>query len=269
MEAGAIARSETTTFRIALHKSRLDLADAQRQLSATRIHLGEAIGVPSGALDAVKLSAEALSKPATADDLTSAEVRRAALQGRADILAALSDYAATEATLQLEIAKQYPDVHLSPGYQFDQGDNKWTLGITFDLPVLNQNQGPIAEAKARREEAAAKFSALQIKVLAEIENAVAAFRVSEKNSAALDALAKEQVRQREAVEAQLRAGAAEKLDALSSEVELGAGELAQLDGRVKLLQSVVALEDAVQRPIDTVKPSTIEPRPLSAKENQP
>jgi outer membrane protein TolC len=269
VEAGAIARSETTTFRIALHKLRLDRADAQRQLTGTRIHLAEAIGVPSGALDAVKLSADGLSERVTADDLTSAEVRRAALQGRADILGALADYAATEATLQLEIAKQYPDVHLSPGYQFDQGDNKWTLGITFDLPVLNQNQGPIAEAKARREEAAAKFSALQVKVLVEIENAVAAFRVDEKNSVVLEALAQEQIRHREAIEAQVRAGAAEKVDALNAEVELAAGELALLDGRVKLVQSVVALEDAVQRPIDTLKPSIIEPRPLSAKENQP
>jgi len=27
-----------------------------------------------------------------------------------------------------EIAKQYPDITLSPGYEFDQGDNKWSLG---------------------------------------------------------------------------------------------------------------------------------------------
>jgi outer membrane protein TolC len=269
VEAGAMSRSDTSTFRIALHKLRLDLADARRQLAGARIQFAEAIGVPSGALDPVKLPAEESSERVTADDLTSAEIRRAALQSRADILAALSDYAASEATLQLEIAKQYPDVHLSPGYQFDQGDNKWTLGITFDLPVLNQNQGPIAEAIARREEAAAKFNALQVKVLAEIENAVAAFRVSEKNSVELDALAKEQIRQREAVAAQVQAGAAERLDGVNSEVELAAGELAQLDGRVKLLQSVVALENAVQRPIDTIKPSVIEPRPLSAKENQP
>jgi outer membrane protein TolC len=269
VEAGAMARSETTSFRIALHKLRLDLTDSQRQLTTIRIQLAGAVGVPSAALDAVKLSTDGLNQRVTADDMTSAEVRRAALQGRADILAALSDYAASEATLQLEIAKQYPDVHLSPGYQFDQGDNKWTLGITFDLPVLNQNQGPIAEAMARREEAAAKFSALQVKVLAEIENAVETFRVSEKNAAVLDALAEEQARQHETVEAQLRAGAAERLDAVNSEVEMAAGELAQLDGRVKLLQSVVALEDAVQRPIDTIKPSIIEPRPLSAKENQP
>jgi broad specificity phosphatase PhoE len=29
-----------------------------------------------------------------------------------------------------EIAKQYPDIHLGPGYQYDQGVNKWTLGFS-------------------------------------------------------------------------------------------------------------------------------------------
>jgi len=47
--------------------------------------------------------------------------RRQALQGRADVLAALSDYAASESALQLEVAKQYPDVHLNTGYEYDQG----------------------------------------------------------------------------------------------------------------------------------------------------
>ena len=78
-----------------------------------------------------------------------------------------------------------------------------------------------------------------------------------------------QLRQREAIDAQFRAGAAERLDTLNSEVELAGGELAQLDGRVKLQQSIAALEDAVQRPIDTIKPSIIESHPMSARENQP
>ena len=58
VEAGAMSRSETSTFRIALYKLRLDLADARRQLAATRIQLAEAIGVPSGALDPVKLPSD-------------------------------------------------------------------------------------------------------------------------------------------------------------------------------------------------------------------
>ena len=38
-----------------------------------------------------------------------------------------------EAALRLEIAKQYPDVHLNPGYQFDTGENKWALGVGLTL----------------------------------------------------------------------------------------------------------------------------------------
>ena len=182
--------------------------------------------------------------------MTSAEARRAALQSRPDILAALAEYEATQAALQLEIAKQYPDVHLQPGYQFDQGDNKWSLGLTVELPVLSQNQGPIAEATARRQEAAARFNALQAKVLAEIDRAVAVFWLSETNAAALRALAGEQAKRSEAVAAQLKAGAADQLDLLNAQLESAAAELVQLEGQIKLQQALVALEDAVQRPLN-------------------
>ena len=86
-------------------------------------------------------------------DLTEPEVRRQALLNRADVRGALAEYAASQSALQLEIANQYPDVHLGPGYGWNTGnagDNEWTLGVTLDLPVLNHNQGPVAEAKAKR-----------------------------------------------------------------------------------------------------------------------
>ena len=58
----------------------------------------------------------------------------------------LAEYQASQSALQLEIARQYPDVQLGPGYEFDQGDNKWMLGLGVTLPVFNQNQGAIAAA---------------------------------------------------------------------------------------------------------------------------
>ena len=95
------------------------------------------------------------------------------MQNRPDILASLSEYAAAQSAVQLEIAKQYPDVHLGPGYEYDQGQNKWALGLSVELPVRNRNQGPIAEAQAKREEAAARFIDLQARVIAEIDRALA------------------------------------------------------------------------------------------------
>jgi len=250
LKAGAISSSEVMLERVALEKTRLDLADAERLRAEAQARVAEAVGIPLGALQSVEVASELPEPTAKADELISAELRRRALQSRPDILTALAEYAASQAALQLEIAKQYPDVHLSPGYQYDQGDNKWSLGITFELPVLNQNQGPIAEAAARRTEAAARFNALQAKVLGQIERAVAVYQASEKNLSTLEALGAAQAKQREAVAAQLKAGAADQLDLANAQIEFGAAELVRVDGRVKIQQAMGALEDAMQRPVD-------------------
>jgi len=249
LAVGAISQSELTTARIAVNKTRLDLGEARSRRAEGRARLAEALGVSANVLEDLTLSLD----PATpqAEDL--ADVRRIALRGRWDVLAELADYAAAQAALQLEIARQYPDVHLSPGYQFDQGDNKWTLGVTVELPLVNQNQGPIAEARARREEAAARFSELQTKVIGEIDRAVAAYRGAREQlntSAALVAAAQ---KQRQSVAAQLEAGAADQLDLLNVEFEVGVATLAELDGQTKLRQSLGALEDALQQPIDSTQ----------------
>ena len=248
MKAGAISSSETFIFRIALQKAQLDLADVQRQLVEIRSRLAEAIGMPVRALDRVEIAFDFGREPGGTAELTSAEARRAALQSRTDILAALAEYAASQASLQLEIAKQYPDIHLQPGYQYDQGDNKWSLGIVLDLPIFHQNQGPIAEAKARREEAAARFNALQARVLAELDRSVEVFRINLQNIANLRALAEIQTKRRELIEAQLKAGAVEPLDLLNVQVEAAAADVAQLDGQTRLQQAIGALESAVQLP---------------------
>jgi outer membrane protein TolC len=256
-------------FRIALQKARLDLADAGRAEAEARAKLAESIGVPLHSLEGVVLPVDFPEDMAHAADLTPAEIRQEALLGRADVLAGLAEYAAAESDLQLEIARQYPDVHFNPGYQFDQGDHIWSLGITFELPVLNQNQGPIAEARARRAQAAARFNALQAKVLADTDLAVAGFHAAEKGLTLLRSLAEEQAKSRDAIEAQVKAGAAAPLDLLNAQLEFAAAESGQLEGRVKLQQALAALEDAAQRPIDMMGITAIEGRPPENQENKP
>src|SRR5437762_604507 len=169
LAVGAISQPDLTAARIALNKTRLDLGDAHSKRAEARARLAAALGVGASALEDAGLSPDFADRSVA--ELTSAEARRVALQGRSDVLSALGDYAAAEAELQLQIAKQHPDVHLSPGYQYDQGDNKWTLGIVLELPVLHQNQGPIAEARARRDEAAARLTEVRAKVIGEIDRA--------------------------------------------------------------------------------------------------
>ncbi len=248
--AGAIASSDLLPHRIALIKLRLDLTEAQRSRAEARARVAEALGLPVRALDEIKFSVDSLVQRDAMADLSASQVRRAALQSRPDILAALAEYAASQASLQLQIAKQYPDVRLHPGYQYDQGDNKWSIGILVDLPIFHQNQGPIAEAKARREEAAARFIAVQARILAEIDRATQVLRVSEQTAATLRTLAETQAQRRESVAAQYKAGAADQLEVLNAQAESVAAELVRLDGHLKLQQAVGAMEDAVQRPFE-------------------
>ncbi len=268
VKAGAASGTELSLVQIAFQKNQLDLADARRQEADTRVRVADAIGISAAALDGLEIAYD-LSGIPPATNLMSAEVRGQALRSRADVLGALADYAASQSALQLEIAKQFPDVHLGPLYQYNQGDNQFTLNISAELPVLNQHQGAIAEAEARRTEAAARFNALQAKVISDIDRAVAAYRVTAENLAAIESLAAAQKKQSDAVAAQAEAGAADQLDVLNSKVEMAASQLVELDGWTKAQQSFAALEAAVQRPLETITPATVEQPPQAMKENHP
>src|SRR6185369_3721510 len=180
-------------------------------------------------------------------DLASDEIRREVLQNRPDILATLSDYAASQSALELEIAKQYPDVHLGGSYQWDQGENKWALGVTMELPVLNRNEGPIAEAEARRTEAAARFTALQAKVIAEIDRSLTNRLAVQEQLRQIENLVATQRQQLQSIQTAFQAGSADQLEVKSAQLEAGLSELAQLDAQVRWQQSLGQLEDAFQR----------------------
>ena len=104
--------------------------------------------------------------------------------------------------------------------------------------------------RSHREEAAARFTELQAKVIGEIDRAVAAYRVAREQLATSDSLLAAERQQQQSVEAQLKAGAVDQLDMLNVQLELGVATLAQLDGQARLQQSLGALEDALQRPMD-------------------
>ncbi|HZQ45925.1 MAG TPA: TolC family protein, partial [Verrucomicrobiae bacterium] len=269
LQAGAVSKPEVTLMQIALTKNQLDLADARRLSADARVRVADAIGVSVKALDDFNLAFGLSGRHPAASELMATGARELALRGRADILGALADYAASQSALQLEIAKQYPDIHLGPGYQFNNGDSQFTVALTVELPVLSQNQGPIAEAEARRFQSAARFKELQAKVITEIDRAVAAYQVTQKNLSTLESLEAEQKSENESVEAQVKVGAADQLALLNSQIEVGASELVRLDGQMKAEQAFGALEDALQRPIDAPKPPIIERQQRAKKENQP
>ena len=268
-EAGAMASSEIMPARLLVQKARLDLSDAQRQQVEARARVAEVMGLPVSALKDIEIAYDLTLFPADLDRLTSTEVRRQTLQRRPDVLAALADYAASESALQIEIAKQYPDVHLNTGFEYDQGLQKWgLLGFGMELPLLNRNEGPIAQAAARRRQAAARFEALQAKVIADLDRALAVYEVAAKSRAGAEALLATQRKQQEAVAQQLKAGAADRLEVLTAQLELATSELVLQDSQTRLHQALGALEDAVQRPVANW-PDLEQGRAAQAKQEKP
>jgi outer membrane protein TolC len=181
------------------------------------------------------------------------------LQARPEILGALADYASAEASLRLEVAKQYPDFHFSPGYTWDQGADRWSIGVGFTLPVLNRNRGAIAKAEADRQSAATRFEALQAKTLGDLENARADYLASRESLRLADELAEKQRMQLTAVEGQFKAGAIGRTELVAARIAFDEAQLAQLTLFVQVQTSFGGLQDAVARPLDGSGPSAGSP----------
>ncbi|NOZ21717.1 MAG: TolC family protein [Planctomycetes bacterium] len=261
--AGAVSPFNVTRARIALNTSRLAVNDAERKEAEARAQVANALGLSMAALQGVNISFDAFKR--LPSNVPSAEVRRRALLARTDILGALAEYAASQAALQLEISRQYPDINIGPGYELDQTDNKWTLGISITLPVFNQNQGAIAEAEANRTEAAARFNALQARVIGEIDRALVSYRLSIQKLATTDALLAELKSQEQTAKAMFKAGELTKLEVTGIELELSTGLIENLDARMKVQEALGLLEDAMQGPLNASSaPGCVVPKDFGA-----
>ncbi len=243
VKAGAASRSASSQARLLQAQLKLQAAEAARQGTLSRASLAEALAMSLHGLAPASFSFASLDNthPPAPD-------RKYALTHRADVLASLAGYAAAEAALRLEIAKQYPDIHLNPGYALDSGENKWALGLGLTLPLLNRNEGPISEAEAQRAEAAASFDAVQARVLAGYDRAAAALAAARRKAATTDALLAEQASLIGTEERLIRAGSGDRTALLSAKVERITTEASRIDTLAEIKAALGALEDATQTP---------------------
>ena len=248
LQAGQRSRTEVQLVRVAAARTALDLSEAHKQISQARVRLAEALGLPVKAIADIALSYSTLNPLPIAEVGTS---RRETLLNRTDVLGALAEYAASQSALQLEISKQYPDLNLGPGYAWDQGENKFSLGVSLSLPLFNHNEGPIAEAEAHRHEAAAAFTAVQARAIAEIDAAVAGYRDALSKLATADRLLNDQRERMNSVQALFAAGAADRVELLQAQTELGLQALARAQTLAEAQLALGQLDAALQRPAAT------------------
>jgi outer membrane protein TolC len=251
---GDAARPALDAVQAAVTDVQLQLTLAAGRVAATQVALAAAIGVPVSALDPITLWFDAFDR-APAVTLPSAAVQRSALTRRADLLAALARYAASESALQLAVAQQYPNLQIGPGYKWDQGANKWSLGISLTLPLFNHNQAQIAQARARREVVAAQFVALQVHAITQTERALADYRAAVSTLADAQALAATQQARASAAQRAFSAGDTGRSTVIRARLQTLAVDSTRQAALMQVQRAAGALEDALQQPLTAVQPS--------------
>lgn len=243
--AGSVAATDVLPVRTALLRAESAGAEAASQATITRARVAAALGLSLAALDGVTLP---IPPPRSLSPEALAAARRESLQSRADLLAALAKYHSAQSALELEVAKRVPDFHLGPGYQWDQGSNKWTLGISFEIPIFHRNEAPIAEATARRAEAAAQFNVVQAQAIAAIDSASAAQGAAAMQLSRTRQLRAEIETQSALVQQRFELGAADQVEVQTARLEVATAELAVIEAENAGAGVAGQLEDALQIP---------------------
>jgi len=268
-DAGDISRAQPLADELELTRAQQRERHAQARGADALARVAVAVGVPLAALDGIvprwddwadidQLESSALASEAH-DGTSRQDWRIAALVGRPEIIHALGQYDLAEISLQNEVAKRWPEVHLTPGYAwgdhgvredaFNDFAQETAVGVNLELPVFNQHQGQIGEALARRAAAGQHLVAVQAELFGQIDRAEQAWpraRAAWQDAAAVVAIAN---RQHDVEQRALSAGAGDRASLAAADVAATEAQLLLLAAAYDAECAFGALEDAYRRPL--------------------
>lgn len=245
--AGEVSKPEFLREQQDLARVTVESASADTRVERALARLAAELAIPRRQLEDVTIAppAEEALPPAPAAEAAS----ELGLANRLDLQMKLQEYAEADADLRLEVARQYPDLTLAPGTSWDQGDLKLRLGLALELPLFHHNQGPIAEAEARRVSSGARFLALQDSVLGAIESARVAYAGALLERESILAGLELARHQEERVLSALTLGTAGRLELLDARILRLELERALAERNEQAETAIGELEDQVQHPL--------------------
>ncbi len=244
---GAASNLELSTATLQLQTITAKLNAHQQNKLVLLSKLANHSGLPLRKLETMPLAHDSYKMPnhiRTAPE----NLNAAALLNRLDIRISLERYAAAEAKLKLEIAKQYPDLIISPGYAYEFGDKIWSLGLSGLLTLLNKNKLAIAEATQLREIEAAQFEALQNTVIAEADTANAKLAQARQVLEQQATLYQQQQNHTQRMARKLSAGEIDRLELTYVKLEEVVAERNVALAHFQLKTALNQLENALQQP---------------------
>lgn len=250
LAAGEAPRPELDIYRVDLNTARSSLGAAVGETAQSRVAVANAAGLPAAALETTVVQASELDSPPALESMPIATVRKAGILHRSDVRRALAEYAAADSAVRLEVAKQYPDVQLTPSYQFQEGFGEYVLNAALQPLVLYRSRPIIQQAEAEREQAASQFQLQQTQAIGEMERAVAQYLSAFK--AWQDAGSRVLLIQREreaAARRALEAGEGDRLGVATARLETITASRTELEALTRVVTALMALEDAMQQPL--------------------
>lgn len=253
---GAASNVELSTAKLQLQVSTAELNAVQQNKLVLLSKLASHLGLPLSKVESMPLLQGAyyasIQSSLGTIQANPEDFNRAALLNRLDIRIALEHYATAEAKLKLEIAKQYPDIIISPGYTYEFGSQVWSLGLSGLLSLLNKNKLAIAEAKQLREVEAAQFEALQSNVIAEASAVNAKLIQNEQALVQQQQLYALQQQNTQRMTQRLAAGEIDRLELTFSKLEDVIAEKNVALAHFQLKTAINQLENTLQQPINTL-----------------
>jgi len=176
---GEVARIEARLFRLEQMSASVEVQRLEAQCRQAELSIMRLLGLPPSFI--ARLEPSDLSPGSTAAlDPDAEAVQRRILDSSPSLLVAKAEYEVAELRLKEEVARQLPDLQVSPNYGTQNAERQFLLGLAIPLPILNGNRQAIAEAFAARE-------AARVDIELELETAIAAvaFRHSELRAASM------------------------------------------------------------------------------------
>ncbi len=248
-----------------LARARQRLVRSQALATDAQVRLAGAVGVSVAALDGIPVRWQGWADIGTLAVAPASTWRAAALIGQPKLIRALREYDVADVALQSEVAKRWPQFHVTPGYSWDESglhqqelddalhetlhDNE--LGVSFEVPIFNQHQGPIGEAFARRDLAGKHLQVVQADIFEQIERAERAWPQAQqawRSAAGGGAVAQ---RQHDAEERAFAAGSSDRSTLLATQLAATEAQLSSLEAAYDARVAFAALENAYRRPLDT------------------
>lgn len=170
--------AEAEFFRIHLQQLQFeqDESAAEVALVQARANLRQLLG-----FDMVAENFEVVGDLAyTAQTVDLESMKQQALQSRPDYLAAQSNVTLAQNSLSLERSNRSRDVSGDLDYSHTGPDNTMGVGVSFDLPIHDRNQGNIARSQVLVRQANEQELAARYLVTTDVVNAYAGWQTSQK-----------------------------------------------------------------------------------------